>query len=67
MHHLALVGGGIPTYAWLGIVMEPESGSKAVIDYIGSVIFAFNAIIMLAIASKNLRKLTALKFTDKST
>lgn len=37
LHTLALVRGGIATYAWLGIFMEPESGPKTLIDHIGSV------------------------------
>jgi hypothetical protein len=35
MHRLAPAGGGLFTYAWLGIAMEPESGPKMMIDYIG--------------------------------
>jgi hypothetical protein len=56
MHRLASVGGGILTYAWLGMFMEPESGPKTVFDYIGSAIFTFGAIFLLAIAVRNLRK-----------
>jgi len=56
MHRLAVVGGGILTYAWLGIVMEPESGPKSVLDYIGSAIIAFGAIRLLASAVGKLRK-----------
>lgn len=42
--------------AWLGVFMEPESGHKDVFDYIGSVLFAFGSIVLLAIAAGKLRK-----------
>jgi hypothetical protein len=70
MHRLAIVGGGILTYAWLGMVMEPESGPKAVFDYIGSAIFAFGAIFLLVIAIRKLRKsetIHVLRLTDIKT
>jgi hypothetical protein len=56
MHRLAVIGGGILTYAWLGLFMEPESGPKAGSDYVGSVFLAFSVIILLAFASGKLRK-----------
>jgi len=56
MHRLAIAGGGILTYAWLGIFMEPESGPKSSFDYVGSIILAFGAIALLTIATGKLRK-----------
>jgi len=56
MHRLAIAGGGILTFAWLGIGMEPESGPKTAIDHIGSAFLVCGAIVLLAIAVRNLRK-----------
>lgn len=56
MHRLALAGGGILTYAWLGLLMEPESGSKVIFDYIGSTILAAFAIVLLRRAAGKVRK-----------
>jgi hypothetical protein len=56
MHRLALVGGGILTHASLGVFMEPESGSKAVFDHVGSILLALGAIFMFALAVRKLRK-----------
>ncbi len=57
MHRLALAAGGILTYAWLGVFMEPESGTKTLLDTIGSMIFAFAAISLVAFAAVKLQKL----------
>jgi hypothetical protein len=51
-----MVGGGILTYAWLGIFMEPESGPKMLIDYIGSIFFASGAVGLFVMAVRKLRK-----------
>ncbi|ERI07422.1 hypothetical protein HMPREF0083_04507 [Aneurinibacillus aneurinilyticus ATCC 12856] len=50
MHRLAITGGGILTYSWLGVFMEPETGSKMMIDYIGSAIFVLITITLLVVA-----------------
>jgi hypothetical protein len=52
MHRLAIAGGGIFTYAWLGILMEPDSGPKAGFDYVGSVFLSLAAIALLAFAAR---------------
>jgi hypothetical protein len=54
-HRLALVGGGIVTYAWLGMTMVPESGPKSVLDHAGSGILACVAIGLLALAVRRSR------------
>ena len=47
-HILATVGGAILTYAWLGAVMEPESGPKTLIDHLGTAaIIAFSGLLWL--------------------
>jgi hypothetical protein len=51
VHRLALAGGAVATYAWLGIVMEPESGPRTGLDHIGSGIIAGTAIGLLALAA----------------
>jgi hypothetical protein len=56
MHHLALVGGGILTYAWLGLLMVPESGTRTLFDQAGSVIFVLAAITLFVSAAVKLRK-----------
>jgi hypothetical protein len=55
LHTLALAGGGILTYAWLGAVMEPETGPKSTIDHVGTLLFVSGALWLLAIAAKKLR------------
>lgn len=49
-HTLALAGGGILTYAWLGAVMVPESGPKTLVDHVGTAIFVGGAVWLLMIA-----------------
>jgi hypothetical protein len=56
LHRLAAAGGGILTYAWLGVFMEPESGPKSVFDYAGSIVLAVGTILLLVIAIGKLRK-----------
>lgn len=47
-HILATVGGAILTYAWLGAVMEPESGPKSLIDHLGTAaIIGFSGLLWL--------------------
>jgi hypothetical protein len=49
-HHVALVAGGVFTYAWLGLVMVPESGPKSLLDHAGSVAIAAFAIALVLLA-----------------
>jgi hypothetical protein len=49
-HRLALVAGAVLTYAWLGLVMPPESGPKTTFDHVGSVLLAGFAIALVALA-----------------
>jgi hypothetical protein len=58
LHTLALAGGGILTYAWLGAFMEPESGAKTIIDHIGTIFFIGSAMWLLITAAKKLRTST---------
>jgi hypothetical protein len=50
LHTLALAGGGIGTYAWLGAVMEPETGARTILDHAGTLVFIAVALGLLAIA-----------------
>jgi hypothetical protein len=54
-HRLALVAGGVLTYAWLGLTMQPESGPKTALDHAGSVAIACFAIGLLGLATHRLR------------
>jgi hypothetical protein len=38
VHTLALAGGALLTYAWLGMTMEPETGPRLIVDYVGSLL-----------------------------
>lgn len=53
-HRLALVGGGVGTYAWLGLVMEPESGPRTVLDQVGAGVIAVASIGLLVMAGRRL-------------
>jgi hypothetical protein len=55
LHTLALAGGGILTYAWLGAFMEPETGPKTIIDHIGTMFFIGGAIGLFITAAKKMR------------
>jgi hypothetical protein len=55
LHTLALAGGGILTYAWLGALMEPETGPKTIIDHIGTMLFIGGAMWLFITAAKKLR------------
>lgn len=54
-HKLALAGGGILTYGWVGAFMTPETGPKALIDHIGTGLFIAGAIALLVLALGNQR------------
>jgi hypothetical protein len=56
VHRLACAGGGMLTYAWLGVVMEPESGPKSVFDSAGSIFLALGAVTLFIIAFGKLQK-----------
>jgi hypothetical protein len=58
LHGLALVGGAVLTYAWLGVIMVPESGPRGTADQIGSLVFAAAAIGLFALAIRSLRHAT---------
>jgi hypothetical protein len=58
LHTLALAGGGILTYAWLGAFMEPETGPKTIIDHIGAMFFIGGAIWLFITGAKKLRTST---------
>jgi hypothetical protein len=55
LHTLALAGGGILTYAWLGTFMEPETGPKTIFDHIGTILFIGGAMWLFITATKRLR------------
>jgi hypothetical protein len=55
LHTLALAGGGILTYAWLGALMEPETGPKTIIDHIGTILFIGGAMWLFITAANKLR------------
>ncbi|MDI6101591.1 hypothetical protein QLQ12_23505 [Actinoplanes sp. NEAU-A12] len=54
VHRLALVGGAVGTYAWLGMVMEPESGPRTVLDHVGGGMIAIAALGLLVLAGRRL-------------
>jgi len=49
-HRLALVTGGVLTYAWLGLTMEPETGPRSTADQVGAVVIAAFAIALVVLA-----------------
>jgi hypothetical protein len=55
-HRLALAGGALLTYAWVGFTQEPASGSKGAIHLIGNILFAIGALALLAVAVRHVRK-----------
>jgi hypothetical protein len=55
LHTLALAGGGMLTYAWLGALMEPETGPKTIIDHMGTLLFIGGAMWLFITAAKKLR------------
>jgi hypothetical protein len=54
-HRLALAGGALLTYVWIGFPQVPSFGSKGTIDLIGNVIFGAGAVILLAAAVNSVR------------
>ena len=55
-HSLAAVTGALATYAWLGLVMEPEGGPRSAIDLVGSFAFIAVAAWLVWLARRNLKK-----------
>lgn len=49
-HRVALVAGGVLTYAWLGLTMEPETGPRSTLDHAGSALIACFAILLVGLA-----------------
>ncbi|MEV4135656.1 hypothetical protein AB0J72_26205 [Dactylosporangium sp. NPDC049742] len=49
-HRLGLVAGGVLTYAWLGLTMEPETGPRSMNDQVGGVLIAGFALALTALA-----------------
>ncbi|SHN46312.1 hypothetical protein [Cryptosporangium aurantiacum] len=54
-HRLALVAGGVFTYAWLGLTMEPETGPRSTLDQVGAVLIAGFAIVLVVLAFRATR------------
>ncbi|GAA3393020.1 hypothetical protein [Cryptosporangium minutisporangium] len=52
---LALVAGGVLTYAWLGMTMEPETGPRSTLDQVGAVLIAGFAIALVVLAFRTTR------------
>jgi hypothetical protein len=59
LHSLALAGGATLTYAWLGAVMEPETGPKAIIDHIGTLLFIGGAVELFIVGAKKVASRSA--------
>lgn len=55
-HRLALAGGALLTYAWIGFPMVPLDESAGTVDLIGNAVFATGAISLLATAVRKVRK-----------
>jgi hypothetical protein len=49
-HRLGLVAGGVVTYAWLGLTMQPETGPRSMSDQVGGVLIAGFALALTALA-----------------
>ena len=58
-HRLALAGGALLTYAWIGFAMPPLDEDPGMVDLIGNAIFAAGAIALLAVAIRNVRRMNA--------
>jgi hypothetical protein len=54
-HRLALAGGALLTYVWIGFPQVPSFGSRGIIDLIGNAIFGAGALILLAAAMRSVR------------
>jgi hypothetical protein len=55
-HRLALAGGALLTYAWMGFVMPPLDEEPGTIDLIGNAVFAAGAIVLLAVAIRTVHR-----------
>jgi hypothetical protein len=55
-HRLALAGGALLTYAWIGFPMAPLDESSHTVDLIGNAIFALGALVLLAAAIRTVHK-----------
>ncbi len=55
VHRLALAGGGTLTYAWLGLMMTPETGPRSTLEHIGSIVIVLVAIGVFLVALKRVR------------
>jgi len=55
-HGLALAGGALLTYAWIGFPMAPLDESSHTVDLIGNTIFALGALVLLAAAIRTVHK-----------
>ena len=53
-HTLAGAAGGVFTYAWLGAVMEPETGPRSVADHIGTGVLVIGVAGLLLLARRRL-------------
>ena len=56
LHTLSLAGGALLTYAWLGALMEPETGPKTSIDHLGTLVLIVAALWLVIVAAENLRR-----------
>lgn len=50
VHRLALAGGALLAYAWLGFVVTPFDDVSATVNLAGNVVFALGAVILLVVA-----------------
>lgn len=58
-HRLALGGGALLTYVWIGFPQVPVAGSKGTIDLIGNIVFAAGAILLLVAAIRQVQRAKA--------
>lgn len=50
LHTVALAGGGLFTYAWLGAVVQPHTGPRTAVDRFGFVLIVVTALCLLGAA-----------------
>lgn len=56
-HRLALAGGALLTYAWVGFVLSALLlGRTGAVDLIGNAVFAAGAVVLLAVATRKVRR-----------
>jgi hypothetical protein len=55
-HRLAVAGGAVVTYAWVGFVLTELLGNGQTVNRIGNVILAMTAIGLVALATRRLRR-----------